>query len=264
MAGVVAKLAARQLLKGEFKKYKDKKPAGEYDPLFEMRPDRRGRMVKQKKLIPSYLSEEDAKILAKVRKRAYYLDMSLFNFMGVRFGWSSVIGIIPEIGDVIDMLMAMSLFRQCCKCGISSSTKMHMLMWIFIDFIIGLVPLVGDILDASIKANTKNVRLLEQELDRKYKPKEVTAEEKRLSRLDSNYRPPAPATVYEELSDDELPEYSTREQTPAGDRERHHDPRQPEPARHREERNGAAGHSKSWRKKEKLPDVERGERPSRR
>src|ERR1700712_3743349 len=92
------------------------------DPLFELRPDRKGRLVKQKKLIPSYLPEKEAKILAKVRKRAYYLDMSLFNFMGVRFGWSSVIGIVPFVGDGLDMLMALSLFRNCCKCGISNAT----------------------------------------------------------------------------------------------------------------------------------------------
>jgi len=263
MAQVVAKIAAKKLLKSEFKKYKEKKPAGEYDPLFELRADRRGRMVKQKKLIPSYLPEDEAKILAKVRKRAYYLDMSLFNFMGVRFGWSSVIGIIPEIGDVIDMLMAMSVFRQCCKCGISGSTKLHMLFWIFIDFVVGLVPIVGDMLDASIKANTKNVRLLEQELDRKYKPKEIRAEENRLSRVDANYRPPAPATVYEELSDDELPEYSTRDHTPTGERERRHDPRQPEPVRHKNDHNGGAERSKSWRKKDRQPDLESGQRPSR-
>ena len=109
-----------------------------------MRPDNRGRMKKCKKLIPAYIPEEDAVLLAKVRKRAYHLDMALFNFMGIRFGWSSVIGIIPELGDVIDMLMAMNLFRSCCKVkgGLDSSTKMRMLMWIIIDFLIGLVPLV--------------------------------------------------------------------------------------------------------------------------
>lgn len=48
-----------------------------------------------KRQIPDYIPEHDAIILAKMRQRAYMLDMSLFNFMGVRFGWSSVIGLIP-------------------------------------------------------------------------------------------------------------------------------------------------------------------------
>lgn len=171
-----------------------------------MRPDRRGKMKKCKKLIPAYIPEHDALILAKVRKRAYRLDMALFSFLGIRFGWSSVIGLIPEIGDVVDLIMAMSLFRQCCKVegGLDNGVKMKMLMWIFIDFVIGLVPVLGDLLDASIKCNTINCRALEEHLDRKYKTdaaKAVDREEKRLS--GTNYKPPAPATVYEDFDADE-------------------------------------------------------------
>ena len=48
-----------------------------------------------KKQVPDYIPEHDAVILAKMRSRAYKLDMCLFNLMGIRFGWSSVVGIIP-------------------------------------------------------------------------------------------------------------------------------------------------------------------------
>ena len=33
--------------------------------------------------------------LTKAKRRAYRLDMALFSFLGVRFGWGSAIGIIP-------------------------------------------------------------------------------------------------------------------------------------------------------------------------
>ncbi len=71
------------------------------DPYFEEVAiyDRHGRATgkvkKQKKGIPGGLSANDGKVLRRVRKQAYRLDMSLFNCCGIRFGWSSVIGIIP-------------------------------------------------------------------------------------------------------------------------------------------------------------------------
>ncbi len=71
------------------------------DPYFEEVTvyDRHGRstgkMKKQKKGVPAGLSKNDASVLQKVRRRAYRLDMSLFNFCGIRFGWSSLIAIIP-------------------------------------------------------------------------------------------------------------------------------------------------------------------------
>jgi hypothetical protein len=70
-----------------------------------------------------------------------------------------------------------------------------MLLNIAIDFLIGIVPIVGDLADASFRANSKNVRLLEKRLDAVYKPE---AQKKR--DRDSNL---PPATVIEEFSDDD-------------------------------------------------------------
>lgn len=72
------------------------------DPYFETVPATRldGRPSskkgkKRRKALPEGISEHDAKVLTKVKRRAYRLDMSLFNCCGIRFGWSSVIGIVP-------------------------------------------------------------------------------------------------------------------------------------------------------------------------
>jgi hypothetical protein len=148
--------------------------------------------------------------------------MSLFNFMGIRFGWSSVIGIVPAAGDALDGFMAMMVVRKCMqiKDGLPHAVLLNMLLWVAVDFFIGLVPFVGDLLDASIKANSKNVRILEEHLDSKYKPSEVArrerAAEEEARKKNQEYHPPAPATVYEDISDDEatLPQYSTRPVSP--------------------------------------------------
>ncbi len=52
-------------------------------------------MKKHKKGIPEGLSQNDGNVLKKVRRRAYRLDMSLFDFCGFKFGWSAVVAIIP-------------------------------------------------------------------------------------------------------------------------------------------------------------------------
>jgi hypothetical protein len=203
------------------------------DPYFEYRPDKRGKLKKVKKQIPDYIPEHDAAILAKVRKWAYRLDVK-HSFMGMRFGWSAVIGAIPEIGDAVDIMLAIYVYSMCRKIegGLDSKSKMKMKAWIATDGLIGLVPFVGDIIDASIKCNARNCRILEELLDAKYKPKEMSLADERKTeerrKKNPDYTHPAPATVYEWSDDedhhhdhrDEPPNYRTREATPADRRDR--------------------------------------------
>lgn len=165
-------------------KYISKKFLGEHaqnkfgmeDPYFETVPATRldGRPSskkgkKRRKAMPAGLSDHDAKVLTKVKRRAYRLDMSLFNCCGIRFGWSSVIGIIPGIGDLIDAFMAMMVFRTCQQVegGLPNDVKAKMLLNIVLDFGVGLVPFLGDIADALFRANTRNAVELEKFLRKK-------------------------------------------------------------------------------------------------
>jgi len=201
-------MATKKFLNKEMDVNKKRKPGGEWDPYFEYRPDRKGRMKKVKKQIPDYIPVHDAEVLALVRKWAYRLDVK-YSIMGFRFGWGAIVGLIPELGDAIDVLLAVYIYTQCKKVegGLDKKTKAKMKAWIAIDGVVGLIPIIGDLVDASIKCNARNCRLLETHLDNKYKPRAMTEEDDRMTaefqRHDPNYRPPAPATVYEEFSDDE-------------------------------------------------------------
>lgn len=139
------------------------------DPYFETVPATRlgiKTTKKRKKALPPGLTPQEEKILNKVKKRAYRLDLCLFSLCGLKFGWSSVIGIIPAVGDFADMLLALIVFRTCCQVEppLKASTRTRMQMNIVIDFLIGLVPFLGDLADAAFKCNTRNAVLLEQEL----------------------------------------------------------------------------------------------------
>ncbi|KAF3769049.1 hypothetical protein M406DRAFT_287106 [Cryphonectria parasitica EP155] len=144
------------------------------DPFFEEVKvnDRHGnaKVKKQKKGIPPGVSQHDAKILMSVRKRAYWLDLSLFNLCGIRFGWSAVIGLFPGVGDIIDAIMAyLFVYRKAIlvEGGLPGALQSRMLLNIAMDFGIGLVPFLGDVADAWFKANTRNAWLLEEYLIKK-------------------------------------------------------------------------------------------------
>ncbi|KAB8360767.1 hypothetical protein FH972_024501 [Carpinus fangiana] len=197
MASYVSKYAAKKLLGKQMDKYRTKKVAGAdvsspplppciccdsmltvpQDPYFVEVPGRHGKMKKVKKQIPDFIPEHDAKCLASAKNLAYRMDMSLFSFGGVRFGWGSVIGIIPELGDVIDLIFATMVYKRCkaIEGGLPSNLQTKMLMNIIIDFIIGLIPFIGDIADAAYRCNTKNVLLLEDHLRKKYGPEDKKA-----------------------------------------------------------------------------------------
>ncbi|KAF2437597.1 hypothetical protein P171DRAFT_179226 [Karstenula rhodostoma CBS 690.94] len=205
MTQAIAKYAARKMLSSEMEKYKEKAPVGEYDPFYEFidHPRKPGKKKKVKKQVPAWIPEHDANILARARKTAYRLDCCLFNFLGIRFGWSSVIGIVPAAGDALDTALSLKLVNTMRKVegGLPGRVLLMMILYVLMDFFVGLVPFVGDLVDAAFRANSKNVRLLEEHLDKKYKP-QVVKDEQRKER-DVTGRRRRPATVYEEFSDDE-------------------------------------------------------------
>ncbi|KAL5343073.1 hypothetical protein BJX70DRAFT_206957 [Aspergillus crustosus] len=148
---------------------------GQEDPYFEEVPaSRLGRAFgkktqKRRKAIPPGLSENDTKVLTRVKRRAYRLDYCLFSLCGLRFGWGSVIGLIPLVGDAADAALAMMVLKSCegIDGGLPARLRTQMTINIIIDFVIGLIPFLGDIADAAYKCNTRNAISLEKYLREK-------------------------------------------------------------------------------------------------
>ena len=104
-----------------------------------------------------------------------------------------------------------------------------MVLNIGVDFLVGLIPFAGDLGDAYFRCNTKNVQLLSKRLDEIYMPEDLKKRKRKGERPpiwhrwrnDANSDPKtaftrpgreredrnawSPATVYEELSDDDSP-----------------------------------------------------------
>lgn len=267
MASMVAKIFTKKIL-GETIANK----FGTEDPYFEHVPATRldgtpnGKLKKRKKALPPGISQHDGQILTKVKRRAYRLDMALFSLCGIRFGWGSVIGIIPAIGDVIDALMALMVLKTCGKIdgGLPTSIKARMLFNIILDFGVGLVPFIGDLADAVFRANTRNAAILEQYL-REQGKKNLRANGQPIPAID-----PSDPAEFDRMQSEEPPEYvshppsvhgSTSSRPQTG---RHGDqrplPAEPEPARTHQSRRSFFGRSKAQTRDVEMGEADRSQR----
>lgn len=79
-----------------------------------------------------------------------------------RFGFDSILGLIPGVGDGIGLLVSGFLATIMVRRGAGPLIMLQMLGNMGLDAIVGAVPLAGDIFDFGFKANRRNVELLKK------------------------------------------------------------------------------------------------------
>lgn len=82
----------------------------------------------------------------------------------IRFGYDSLLGFIPGVGDIATLGPAVYLIWQGRKAGASNFVLTRMAANAGVDFVIGSIPLIGDIFDVGFKSNRRNVELLKRAL----------------------------------------------------------------------------------------------------
>ena len=82
----------------------------------------------------------------------------------IGIGLDPVIGLIPGLGDVIGGAMSGYILLVAAKEGAPTSVLARMLGNIALDSVVGVIPLLGDLFDVGVKANRRNVDLLERYL----------------------------------------------------------------------------------------------------
>jgi len=124
--------------------------------------------VKKPKAVPVGISSNDERVLKKVLRRAYHLDM-LFNIFGYRVGWTGLVGVVPVVGDIAGILFSLMLLKTANSVdgGLPLDVIAQFLFNIIIDFLIGLIPVVGDVVEIMYKANSRNALILEKHLKSK-------------------------------------------------------------------------------------------------
>lgn len=85
----------------------------------------------------------------------------------ITIGLDGIIGLVPVVGDMAGLLLSGYLLVEARRVGASRRVKAHMIKNMALDAIVGSVPLFGDAFDILYKANLRNARLLNRELERK-------------------------------------------------------------------------------------------------
>ncbi|KAI1191137.1 hypothetical protein F5B17DRAFT_348939 [Nemania serpens] len=175
MTSYIVKWIGGKVIQDKILKERLENRFGVDDPYFEQVPATRldgtpnGKFKKVRKAVPPGISAHDAEVLNKVKRRAYRLDMSFGTFLGMKFGWGSVLGLFPIFGDFADAFLALLVIRTAKQVegGLPIGIRLGMYFWLLVDLIIGLIPFVGDVADALVLANTRNAAALEAHLRQK-------------------------------------------------------------------------------------------------
>ena len=86
---------------------------------------------------------------------------------GIRFGWDTIFGLVPGVGDIATLIPAGYLLHKGYALGARKRTIARMALNSGLDATLGAVPLLGDVFDLFFKSNVRNVALLRRELELK-------------------------------------------------------------------------------------------------
>jgi hypothetical protein len=81
-------------------------------------------------------------------------------FTNIRFGLDAIIGLIPYVGDIAGLAVAMVLSFQLFRHGAGPVLMLRMMANYLLDALVGMVPILGDLFDIGFKANKRNVEML--------------------------------------------------------------------------------------------------------
>jgi hypothetical protein len=113
---------------------------------------------------PLARAETEAR-MERLERFANQLD-ARFQVLGFRFGWDSVLGLVPGVGDAATAAAGAWIVTEGARLGASRGVLVRMAANSGVDFMLGSVPLIGDLFDVVFKANRRNIALLRRDMAR--------------------------------------------------------------------------------------------------
>jgi hypothetical protein len=104
--------------------------------------------------------------VSRLKRLEQRLDRQ-FSVFGIQFGFDGVIGLVPVVGDLITAGFGLYLILEARRLGAGRWTMMRMLINWGVDLGVGAIPVVGDFFDIAFKSNSKNIRLLISDLEKR-------------------------------------------------------------------------------------------------
>jgi hypothetical protein len=105
--------------------------------------------------------------LTRLRRLAWLID-GVFHLPGTRFrfGLNSVIGIVPGGGDAVLGVISLYIIYEAHQLGVPKHKLMRMLGNVGLEVVGGSVPILGDLFDMALKANLRNLAIIEEHVGR--------------------------------------------------------------------------------------------------
>lgn len=101
--------------------------------------------------------------LKRARFISYLMDSAIpLPGTNYRIGIDPLLGLIPGAGDLISYGISILIILDAAKLGASTTAISKMLLNLCIDTLVGSVPLLGDLFDFRFKANSKNLKILQE------------------------------------------------------------------------------------------------------
>ena len=103
--------------------------------------------------------------LKRLRRLAWLVD-GAFGLPGTRFrfGLNSVIGLLPVGGDAILGAVSLYIIYEAAQLGVPGPLLARMAANTALEVVGGSVPLLGDLFDVALKANLRNLAIIERHL----------------------------------------------------------------------------------------------------
>jgi hypothetical protein len=97
-----------------------------------------------------------------LRRLAWLID-GAFGLPGTkfRFGLNSIIGLLPVGGDAVLAGLSLYIVYEAARLGVPRPQLARMLGNVALEFVGGSIPVLGDIFDMALKANLRNLALIE-------------------------------------------------------------------------------------------------------
>jgi hypothetical protein len=107
----------------------------------------------------------DTARLARLRRVAWLVDGAFaLPGTGFRFGLNSVIGLLPVGGDAVLGLISLYIIYEAAQLGLPRAKLLRMVANVGIEVAGGSVPILGDLFDMALKANLRNLRIIDDHL----------------------------------------------------------------------------------------------------
>lgn len=107
--------------------------------------------------------------LQRLRRLAWLID-GAFGLPGTRFrfGLNSVVGLLPVGGDAVLGMISLYIVYEAMQLGVPRAQIGRMLANVAVEVVGGSVPVLGDLFDMALKANLRNLAIIERHVGRRF------------------------------------------------------------------------------------------------